>query len=205
MSGAFPISNSKFETLGIQSIQSTIISKSISGKKLSRTIDSQRWGFTASIITAKRSDVYGELMAFIIKQRSGKENFTIIPPEIEDARGNESGTLLVNGSHSVGDTTIAIDGFAGDGAGRLKAGDFLKFAHDKVYMVVSDVTSSSNAATVTIEPPLTTALANDSSVTYDNVPFTVHLVNDVQSFGVVGTDKDGSLLYKYEIDVEETL
>ena len=205
MSGAFPISNSKFETLGIQSIQSTIISKSISGKKLSRTIDSQRWGFTASIITAKRSDVYGELMAFIIKQRSGKENFTIIPPEIEDARGNESGTLLVNGSHSVGDTTIAIDGFAGDGAGRLKAGDFFKFAHDKVYMVVSDVTSSSNAATVTIEPPLTTALANDSSVTYDNVPFTVHLVNDVQSFGVVGTDKDGSLLYKYEIDVEETL
>jgi len=205
MSGAFPISTSKFETLGIQSIQSTIISKSISGKKLSRTIDSQRWAFTASIITAKRSDVYGELMAFIIKQRSGKENFTIIPPEIEDARGNESGTLLVNGSHSVGDTTIAIDGFAGDGAGRLKAGDFLKFAHDKVYMVVSDVTSSSNAATVTIEPPLTTALANDSSVTYDNVPFTVHLVNDVQAFGVVGTDKDGSLLYKYEIDVEETL
>ena len=205
MSGAFPISNSKFETLGIQSIQSTIISKSISGKKLSRTIDSQRWAFTARIITAKRSDVYGELMAFIVKQRSGKENFTIIPPEIEDARGNESGTLLVNGSHSVGDTTIAIDGFAGDGAGRLKAGDFLKFAHDKVYMVVSDVTSSSNAATVTIEPPLTTALANDSSVTYDNVPFTVHLVNDVQSFGVVGTDKDGSLLYKYEIDVEETL
>ena len=205
MSGAFPISTSKFETLGIQSIQSTIISKSISGKKLSRTIDSQRWAFTASIITGNRSDVYGELMAFIVKQRSGKENFTIIPPEIEDARGNESGTLLVNGSHAVGDTTIAIDGFAGDGAGRLKAGDFLKFAHDKVYMVVSDVTSSSNAATVTIEPPLTTALADDSAVTYDNVPFTVHLVNDVQSFGVVGADKDGSLLYKYEIDVEETL
>ena len=205
MSGAFPISTSKFSTLGIKSIQPTLISKSISGKKLSRTIDAQRWAFTISIITSTRATAYGELMAFIVKQRSGKENFTIIPPEIEDARGNESGTLLVNGSHSVGDTTIAIDGFAGDGAGRLKAGDFLKFAHDKVYMVVSDVTSSSNAATVTIEPPLTTALANDSSVTYDNVPFTVHLVNDVQSFGVVGTDKDGSLLYKYEIDVEETL
>ena len=205
MSGAFPISNSKFETLGIQSIQNTIISKSISGKKLSRTIDSQRWAFTASIITGNRSDVYGELMAFIVKQRSGKENFTIIPPEVEDARGNESGTLLVNGVHAVGDTTIAIDGFAGDGAGRLLAGDFLKFAHDKIYMVVSDVTSSSNAATVTIEPPLTTALANDSSVTYDNVPFTVHLTNDVQEFGVVGADKNGNSLYKYEFDVEETL
>jgi len=206
MSGAFPISTSKFETLGIQSIQSTIISKSISGKKLSRTIDSQRWAFTASIITAKRSDVYGELMSFIIKQRSGKENFTIIPPEIEDARGNETGTVLVNGAQSAGDTTIAMDGFAGDGAGRFKAGDFIKFAsHDKVYMVVADVTSSSNAATVTIEPPLIADIANDSTVTYDNVPFTVHLVNDVQSFGTVGADKDGNLLYKYELDVEETL
>ena len=206
MSGAFPISTSKFETLGIQSIQSTIISKSISGKKLSRTIDSQRWAFTASIITAKRSDVYRELMSFIIKQRSGKENFTIIPPELEDARGSETGSVLVNGAQSAGDTTIAMDGFAGDGAGRFKAGDFVKFAsHDKVYMVVADVTSSSNAATVTIEPPLTTALADNSAVTYDNVPFTVHLTNDMQSFGAVGSDKDGNLLYKYELDVEETL
>ena len=206
MSGAFPISTAKFNTFGIRSIQPTIISKSISGKKLSRTINSQRWAFTASIITAKRSDVYGELMAFIIKQRSGKENFTIIPPEIEDARGSETGSVLVNGVHAVGDTTIAMDAFAGDGAGRFKAGDFLKFAsHDKVYMVVSDVTSSSNAATVTIEPPLITALADDSAVTYDNVPFTVHLTNDIQSFGTVGSDKDGNLLYKYELDIEETL
>ena len=206
MSGAFPISNSKFQTMGIKSIQNTIISKSQSGKKLARQIDNQRFGFTASIITAKRSDVYGELMAFIIKQRSGKENFTIIPPEIEDARGTETGTVLVNGVHAVGDTTIAMDAFAGDGAGRFKAGDFIKFAsHDKVYMVVSDVTSSSNAATVTIEPPLLTALTNDSVVTYDNVPFTVHLTNDIQEFGAVGTAKDGAFLYQFEFDVEETL
>ena len=206
MSGAFPISNAKFETFGIKSIQNTIISKSQSGKKLARQIDNQRFGFTASIITAKRSDVYGELMAFIIKKRSGKENFTIIPPEIEDARGTETGSVLVNGVHAVGDTTIAMDGFAGDGAGRFKTGDFIKFAsHDKVYMVVADVTSSSNASTVTIEPPLITALADDSAVTYDNVPFTVHLTNDIQEFGVVGADKDGNLLYKFEFDVEETL
>jgi len=206
MSGAFPISNSKFSTMGIKSIQNTIISKSDSGKKLARQIDGQRFAFTAKIITGKRSDIYGELMAFIMKQRSRKENFTIIPPEIEDARGNETGTVLVNGVHAVGDTTIAMDAFASDGAGRFKAGDFLKFAsHDKVYMVVSDVTSSSNAATVTIEPPLTTALADDSVVTYDNVPFTVHLTNDVQDFGTVGADKDGNLLYQFELDVEEAL
>ncbi len=206
MSGAFPISSAKFETLGIRSMQNTIISKSQSGKKLARQIDGQRFGFTAKIITAKRSDVYGDLMAFIIKQRSGKENFTIIPPEVEDARGNETGTLLVNGSHTAGDTTIAIDGFAGDGAGRLKAGDFLKFnGHTKVYMVVADVTSSSNAATVTIEPPLISNLANNEAVSYDNVSFTVHLINDLQEFGAVSADISGNLLYQFELDVEEAL
>jgi len=203
MSGAFPISTSKFQTLGIKSVQNTIVSKSLSGKKLSRQVDNQRFSFTASIITAKRSDVYGELMAFIMKQRSSKENFTIIPPEIEDARGNVSGTVLVNGVHAVGDTTIDIDGMTGT----LKAGDFVKFAsHTKVYMVVADATADgSNEATITIEPPLITALVNDSVVTYDNVPFTVHLVNDIQEFGTSSADKDGNLLYQFELDVEETL
>ena len=206
MSGAFPISSASFETMGIQSVQNTIISKSLSGKKLSRQIDNQRFGFTAKIITGKRSDIYGELMGFIIKQRSGKENFTIIPPEVEDARGVETGTLAVNGSHTAGDNTIAIDGFAADTANRLRVGDFIKFnGHTKVYMVVADVTSSSGAATVTIEPPLISSLANDETVSYDNIPFTVHLTNDIQEFGVVGSDKDGNLLYQFEIDVEESI
>ena len=206
MSGAFPIASSKFSTMGIKSMQNTLISKSVSGKRLARQIDGQRWGFTASIITSTRSSVYGELMAFIVKQRSGKETFTIIPPEIEDARGNETGTILVNGVHAVGDTTIALDGFAGDGAGRFLAGDFISFnSHSKVYMIVSDVTSSSNAATVTIEPPLITALANNGAVTYDNVPFTVYLTSDLQEFGTHGVNSSGELLYKYEFDVEEAL
>ena len=206
MSGAFPISSAAFETMGILSKQDTIISKSLSGKKLSRSIDNQRFAFTASIIIGKRSDIYGELMAFIIKQRSGKENFTIIPPEVEDARGVETGTLAVNGSHTAGDTTIAIDGFAADTANRLRTGDFIKFnGHTKVYMVVADVTSSSGAATVTIEPPLVSSLSDDETVTYDNVPFTVHLTNDIQEFGAIGADKDGNLLYKFEFDVEESL
>ena len=90
-------------------------------------------------------------MAFIVKQRSGKE-ILIIPPEIEDARGSETGSVLVNGVHAVGDTTITMDAFAGDGDGRFKRG-FLNLHLTKIYMVVSDVTSS-KSATVTIEPPL---------------------------------------------------
>ena len=199
MAGAFPISSAKIESLGIKSIQNTIISKTVSGKKLARQIDGQRWGFTARIITAKRSDVYGELMAFIVKQRSGKENFTIIPPEVEDARGTASGTP--NGTASAGATSITL---GGTGTGTLKAGDFIKFAnHDKVYMVVADQSDISTGS-LTIEPPLTTAVSS-SDITYNNVPFTVHLTNDIQEFGVVGADKDGNALYQFEFDVEESL
>ena len=199
MSGAFPISNAKFESLGIKSIQNTILSKSQSGKKLARQIDGQRFGFTARIITGKRSDVYGELMAFIIKQRSGKENFTIIPPEVEDARGTASGTP--HGTASAGATSITL---GGTGTGTLKAGDFIKFAnHDKIYMVIADQSDISTGS-LTIEPPLTTAVSS-SNIQFDNVPFTVHLTNDMQEFGVVGADKDGNALYQYEFDVEEAL
>lgn len=199
MAGAFPISTAKFQSLGIKSIQATIISKSVSGKKLARQIDGQRWSFTARVITAKRSDVYGDLMAFIIKQRSGKENFTIIPPEVEDARGTASGTP--HGTASAGATSITL---GGTGTGTLKAGDFIKFAnHDKVYMVVADQSDISTGS-LTIEPPLTTAVSS-SNIQYDNVPFTVYLTNDMQEFGVVGADKDGNSLYQFEFDVEEAL
>ncbi len=205
MSGAFPISNSKFQTLGINSVQNTLTSRSINGRKLSRTVDNQRFGFTAQIVIGKKDSIYGELMAFIMKQRSQKENFTIVPPE-SSTKGTETGTVLVNGAQSAGDTTITMDGFGGDGANRFKTGDFIKFAsHTKVYMVIENVTSSSNASTVTIEPPLIESIADDSVVTYNNVPFTVFLTNDVQEFGTVGADIDGNILYQFELDVEEFL
>ena len=63
----------------------------------------------------------------------------------------------------------------------------------------------SHEATITIEPPLRTALVDDSVVTYDNVPFTVHLTNDMQEFGQIGADSSGNVLYKFELDVEEAL
>ena len=72
-------------------------------------------------------------------------------------------------------------------------------------MVVEDVTSSSNSATVTIEPPLRTALTNNSSVTYDSIQFTVHLTSDLQEFNTSQNDKDGNLLFRYEFDVIESL
>jgi hypothetical protein len=202
MSGALP--NNGFEAINIKSTQRTQFSRTASGKTFRRQIDGQRWSFTCSYPNIGRSD-FAAVQAFLIKQRSRLEDFTVTFPSFLNAQGNETGTVLVNGVHSVGDTTIAMDAFAADGAGRFKAGDFIKFAHSKVYMVVEDVTSSSNAATVTIEPPLTTALSDNESVTYDDVAFTVHLKSDVQEFPSNSIDQDGNILFTYEFDVVESI
>ncbi len=202
MSGALP--NVRFTAINIKNNQKTLFSETDSGKTFRRQVQGQRFSFTVQYPPMTRAE-FAPIMAFIMKQRSRKEDFTVTMPSYFNAQGNETGTLLVNGAHSVADTTIAIDGFAGDGAGRLKAGDFIKFAHEKVYMVVADATSSSNASTVTIEPPLRTALTNNSSVTYDSVPFTVQLTSDVQEFATNQNDSDGNLLLSYEFDVIESL
>ena len=201
MSGALP--NTDFMAINLKSNQKTLFSETDSGKTFRRQVQGQHFSFTIQYQPMTRAD-FAPIQAFIMKQRSRKEDFTVTFPSYFNALGNETGTLLVNGSHAVADTTIAIDGFAGDGAGRLKAGDFIKFAHDKVYMVVEDVTSSSNSATVTIEPPLREALANNSSVTYDSVPFKVYLTSDVQEFSTSSNDKNGNLLFSYEFDVRES-
>jgi hypothetical protein len=202
MSGALP--DTSFDTLNIKSNQKTLISETDSGKTFRRQIQGQRWSFTVSYPLMPRS-TFAPIQAFIIKQRSQKENFTITFPSYLDAQGHENTTINVNGVHAVGDTTIDIDGFHADGTERLKAGDFIKFAHSKVYMIMADVTSSSNAATVTIEPPLTTALANDETVTYDSVPFTVHLTSDLQEFQSNQSNNEGKPLFKFEFDVIESI
>ena len=202
MSGTLP--NTRFNAINFKSNQKTLFSETDSGKTFRRQVQGQRFSFTVQYPPMTRAE-FAPIMAFIVKQRSRKEDFTVAFPSYLNAQGNETGTLLVNGTHSVGDTTIALDGFASDGDGRLKAGDLIKFAHNKVYMVIEDVTSSSNSATVTIEPPLREALADDSSVTYDSVPFHVYLTSDTQEFNSGQTDKDGNLLFNYEFDVIESL
>ena len=197
MSGQLPTSPS-FNAFNFKDESNTLISLSDSGRRFARKIDNQRWKFTCKYVNLTRAE-FAPILAFITKQRGQKETFTVIPPKIKDALGSETTSIAVNGAHTAGDTTIAIDGFNADSAGSLKAGDFIKFNnHTKVYMVVADVTPSSNAATVTIEPPIIENLANDEAVTYDDVPFTVYLDTKVQQYDLGIND-----LYNYEFDVCE--
>ena len=52
MSGAFPISTADFQTLGIKSVQNTLVSKSISGKKLSDTFKNMARTLLVNVLSA---------------------------------------------------------------------------------------------------------------------------------------------------------
>ena len=195
MSGTYPTSP-EFRSIGFSSEQKTITSTTDSGKMFSVQVDGQRFKFSATYPPMKRA-TFAPVLAFIMKQRSQKETFQIALPDLKNAKGDVSGTVLVNGSHSAADTTIDVDGMTGT----LKAGDFVKFAgSSKVYMVVSDATASAGSATLTIEPPLRDAISDNASVTYDGVEFTVRLTSDIQEFNTSDLD-----LYRFEVDFIEAL
>jgi len=196
MSGTYPTSP-EFRSINFASEQKTKTSTTESGKIFSIQVDGQRFKFSATYPPMSRSD-FAPVLAFIMKQRSQKETFQISLPDLKNAKGNVSGSVLVKNAHTAGDTTITVDAMTGT----LKAGDLVKFAGDtKVYMVVSDVTADgSNEATLTIEPPLRSAISDNASVTYDGVEFTVRLTNDLQQFSTDDLDT-----FKFEVDFCEAL
>jgi len=93
MSGALP--NTNFISVNLSSNQKTLFSETDSGKTFRRQVQGQKFSFTVQYPPMKRSE-FAPIMAFIMKQRARKENFTITMPSYLNALGNESGTLLVD-------------------------------------------------------------------------------------------------------------
>ena len=200
MSGQFPTTPSA-SSANIRSLQKTIVSVTTSGRKQARQIDGQRFAITLDFPPMTRSE-FAPIKAFIMKQRSQLNNFTVIPPIVSDAQGVASTTISTNASISAGATTCTLDNMTVSTNGILKAGDYFRFTgQEKVYMAVEDLNADgSGEGTLTFEPPLRTAVTDNTVIIYDNVNFTVTLVNDVQEYnlGVQG-------YYSYEIDVAESL
>ena len=200
MSGQFPTSPVA-NSANIRSLQRTIVSVTTSGRKQARQIDGQRFAITLDFPPMTRAE-FAPIKAFIMKQRSQLNNFTVIPPIVSDAQGVASTTISTDASISAGANTCTVDGMTTSTNGILKAGDYFRFSgQEKVYMCVEDLNADgSGEGTLTFEPPLRSDVTDDTVLIYDNVDFTVTLVNDVQEYnlGVQG-------YYSYEIDVAESL
>lgn len=192
MSGTYPTSP-VFTSANFRSEFFNLSSQTISGRTQVRNIGGQRFTFTAAYPPMTRTE-FSPVMGFLMAQRGMAETFTIVLPEVSSSSGSVSVTIAASAAGSIGDTSIAVDGFTGT----LKAGDVFKFAnHAKVYMATSDLTGS---GTLSFQPALISSVSDNEVITHDDVPFTVRLNNDVQEYGIA-TD----LSYSYEVDFIEAI
>ncbi|WP_445779120.1 hypothetical protein [Shewanella sp.] len=191
MSGIYP-STPEFQAVNLKSSHNNLSSVTISGRVQVRSIGGQKWQFSAKYNPMTRAE-FQPVFAFVTSQQGSLGTFTIVPPVIGSTSGTASGVALVNGATSAGATSVPVDGFTGV----IKAGDFIKFGHSKVYMVIADRNGAGN---ISIEPALVSAVSNNEPVTYNNVAFTMRLKNDVQSFGLSQFE-----YYTYEVDMEEVI
>lgn len=191
MAGTYP-TTPEFQAVNLKSIHNNIKSTTISGRTQVRTIGGQKWEFSAKYNPMTRAE-FQPVFAFITSQQGSLGTFTVVPPVIGSTSGTATGTALVNGATSVGATSVPVDGFTGT----IKAGDFIKFQHSKVYMVTADRDGAGN---ISIEPALVAAVSDNDEMVYTNVAFTMRLRNDVQQFGLSRFE-----YYTYEVDMEEVL
>ena len=191
MAGIYP-TTPEFQAVNLKSTHNNLKSTTISGRVQVRTIGGQKWEFSAKYNPMTRAE-FQPVFAFVTSQQGSLGTFTIVPPVVGSTSGTATGTALVNGATSAGATSVPVDGFTGT----IKAGDFVRFGHTKVYMVTADI---DGAGDLSIEPALITGVSNDETMTYNGVAFTMRLRNDVQQYGISQFE-----YYTYEVDMEEVL
>ena len=179
MSGTFP-TTIKPSSLSLQDNRPNLINQSVSGKRVTRKYGAQFFTLDITLPPLSKDDSM-DVFAFLKKQQNSFDKFDYTYPITNRGANRTQTDIVVNGSHSVGDSTIALSGFDNSTSNVLKAGDVIKFAnHDKVYMVESNLTSdSSGNATVTISPSIIATLANSEAVTVDQPNFKVYLNSDI--------------------------
>jgi len=191
MAGTYP-TTPEFQAINLKSTHNNVKSTTVSGRVQVRSIGGQKWAFSAKYNPMTRAE-FQPVFAFVTSQQGMLGTFGIVPPVIGSTSGSATGTALVNGSASAGVTSVPVDGFTGD----IKAGDFVKFGHGKVYMVTADRDGAGN---ISIEPALISAVSDNETMTYNSVSFTMRMTNDVQSYSLSQFE-----YYTYEVDMEEVL
>ena len=204
MAGTLPTTPS-FTTLNLRSNNATQTTRTVNGRTISRSRDTQFWSFVASYPPMRRAQV-GPLMSFIVSQNGQFERFTAILPGYSTTAGAlTSANPITTQSETVAGLSTMTIITPGSGStnisGALKAGDLIKFQnHTKVYMVKDDVSISSGTATLNFMPGLVDTVPAGNGVDFIDVEMTCRLSNDAQEFTTRVDD-----LRRYELDVIEDL
>lgn len=119
-------------------------------------------------------------VAFLDEQHGQTERFSVAIPGLGGPRGGVSGATQVNGNQAAGGLTVNLKNLPLNIVGVFKAHDLISFAsHLKLYSVTRDANSDgAGLATVYINCPLMSALANNEAVTWQNVAMKAALIGD---------------------------
>ena len=198
MSGTFP-STPAPSSISVDSIEPSLVSVTVDLTRQVRSRGGQRWAFSVTFPPMERSS-FDPIFAFSIKQRGQFETFTFVPKTIGTTRGVTTENPVVDGALAVGVNAAAVDGLTASTSNILRSGDFFKFSgHNKVYMCTADMTSDgSGDATLSFAPKLSTAVADNETITINNVPFNVAFSSDVSSYG---TNETG--YYSFDVELVE--
>lgn len=183
----------------LRSLYPTLVSTGQSLKRQVRTRGGQRWAVDLSyrILTRAEAAVFA---AFLLTLRGQYNTCTFVMPSgsYDAPQGSWAGAPKVNGASQVG-RSVVLNGFTAGATG--KAGDFLKFADTKVYVLTADFTADgSGNATIAIEPALILSPNNTEAVTASQVPFTMALASDTAELSSTPpffTDLDVTLAEAY--------
>tara|TARA_R100000278_G_scaffold14236_2_gene14982 strand:+ start:7288 stop:7890 length:603 start_codon:yes stop_codon:yes gene_type:complete len=198
MSGSFPTSPAA-SSVSITSLEPTLVSISQNLKRQVRKRGGQRWQLEIEFPPMTRSE-FAPIYAFAIKQKGQFETFTYIPPVVSTSQGDTTESPVVDGALTVGSSSATIDGLTASESGIIKAGDFFKFSgHSKIYMATADLDADGTGhGTLSFAPDLLNAVANDETITFAAVPFTVAFTQNLTQFNT-----DTTALYGFSMSLIE--
>jgi len=202
-----------FKSVKFSSEQPTAISRTNSGRVITRAIVAHKWKVQITYNPMTR-DQFEPVYNFLLEKRGRLKPFFVALPQHASTRTTTSGTISVSGSITSGDNNFLIDGMDSV-TGGLRPGDMINFSdsgnsnHKKAYKIVRVHTNtnklssdsaldSSDERRLYVVPPVEKDVGDNSTLTYTNPLIRVVQTSDVQEYSL-GTNN----LYTFSLNLEE--
>lgn len=151
----------------------TVRTTSISGRQQVRSFGTSYYVVTLNFPPLTEED-RAQVKAKLTALRGGVNTFTIATKNFTDKKGTSGVSEGIASSAAIGATTVTMDD-----SNEFKPGEYIKFSnHTKAYQVISH-----SGTTLTIEPPLQTAITGSDTVeSGSNFTMTCRLADDNISY-----------------------
>jgi hypothetical protein len=185
--GQFPTTPS-FQAVAFKIVTPTITSVTNSGKMRRVGQGHSYYSFDVKYPQISAQD-QGKVMAFVATAQGPVFSFEIVLPEISTSKATDATTanttITTSANITYGQRYVTVNN-CGNNKQIVKAGDYFRFAnHSKVYMATQDVTSNgAGAANITFSGSSVTSVTSGTRLQIQDVPFTVVLAEEEQSYDV---------------------